>query len=114
MVILAAADVVVSWQRRSGARVFFFQAVESVLQDFAQSFEREIAVAQRPSGGVLQTLFRIMFLQAQDSQARAVALFGVGSALDDGLDQSSGVRAGLFGPADETGGTPFRIFVARG
>ena len=91
-----------SRQRRSRARVFFFQTVESVLQDFAQSFEREIGKAQRPSGGVLQTLFGIMFIQAQDSQTRAVGLFGVGSALDDGLNQSSGVRTGLFGPADES------------
>src|SRR4030065_1224604 len=54
-----------------------------------------------------------MFIEAQDSQTRAVGLFGAGSALDDSLNQSSGVRAGLFGPADESGGTPFGIGLVR-
>ena len=48
VVILAAADVVVGRQCRRRARVFFFQAIESVLQDFAQRFEREIGESAAP------------------------------------------------------------------
>ena len=72
-----------------------------------------MAEAKRPSRSVLQTLFGIMFLQAQDSQAGAVGLLGMGSAVDDLLDQSSGVRAGLLGPADDSGGSPFEIVLVR-
>ena len=86
-------------------RVFFFQAIQAVLQDFAQRFEREITEAQRPSGGVLQTVFGVMFIEAQDSQARAIALFGVGAALDDGFYQSGGMGTGLLRPADESAGS---------
>src|SRR5438445_9581255 len=50
-----------------------------------------------------------MFIEAQDAQTRAVGLFGVGSALDQGLNQSSGVRAGLLSPVDESGGAPFGV-----
>ena len=52
-----------------------------------------------------------MFIEAQDPQARAIALLGVGSALDDRLDQPSGVWTGFVSPADKSRGTPFRIFL---
>src|SRR4030067_1557856 len=55
-----------------------------------------------------------MLMQAQDAPTGAVALFWVGAPLDDGLPQASGVGTGLFGPADEAVGTPFRILLMGG
>lgn len=40
-------------------------------------------------------------------------MFGVGTAVDDGFDESSGVRAGLLCPADKARGAPFRILPMR-
>ncbi len=93
-----------------GRRFFFLEAIETVLQDFAQRFEREIGVTQRQSGGVFQTLLRIMFLEIQNPQTRPITLFGMSAAVDDGLNESSRMGTGLVRTADESVGAPFRIF----
>ena len=67
------------------------------------------ADVQRAAAGGLQAFGGVGAQQLHESEAAAVALFGVGPALEEPFDERCRVRSGLAAPGDEPRRCPFRM-----
>ena len=70
---------------------------------------RPRARGHRPGAGGVEPLGTVLLRQAQDAQARAIALLGMGPALKEGLDERFGVAPDGGAPADQAGGAPLQM-----
>src|SRR5207247_10699561 len=102
VVVAAAADVLVEQQLAglTGRRRLLRRlTVETVLEDRVDVAVGARAGAKRSRARCLEPLATVAFLQAQNSQAGAVALLGVGAVGKDRLHQRRGLRPHGLSPA---------------
>ena len=69
------------------------EAIEAVLEDGVDVPVGAGLDGAGPRAGGFESLAAIALGEAQDAQAGAIALLGVGAIGEDGLDQGGGVRA---------------------
>ena len=67
------------------------------------------ADVQRAAAGGVQAFGGVGAQQLYESEAAAVALFGVGPALEEPFDEGGRVGSGLAAPGDEPRRCPFRM-----
>ena len=89
------------------------QSIEAVLEDRV-----DVTIGARTdtkSAGArgLEALVAVALGEAEEAEARAIALLGMGPALEDGLDQRLGVRADPAAPADQARGRPLEVSAVR-
>src|SRR5438876_2258655 len=85
------------------------EPIEAVLEDRV-----DVAVGARvdragAGAGGLEPLGAVALGQAQDPEARTIALLGMRAIRENRLDQRGGVRADGVGPVDEARGRPFEV-----
>src|SRR5439155_19042952 len=85
------------------------ESVEAVLEDRV-----DVAVGARvdragAGAGGLEALGAVALGQAQDAEARAIALLGMRAIRENRLDQRGGVRAEGCGPGHGPGGRPSAV-----
>ena len=85
--------------------------VQSVFQDGLNTFVEEAVDGEGIGAGGFETFFGVLFSQADDAQAGAETLLGMGFAFQDVGDQFFGVGSGLGRPADDSGGGPFQVLL---
>ena len=85
--------------------------VQSVFQDGLNTFVEEAVDGEGIGAGGFEALWGVLFSQADDAQAGAETLLGMGFAYQDLGDQFFGVEAGLGRPADDAGGGPFEVLL---
>ena len=85
-------------------------AIEGALQNRFDAVVGTSAGGHRSLSGRFQAFVRIVFAQAQNAQARAVAHFGMGLTFQDGSEQLGRRRAYRLGPVDQARGRPGEVF----
>ena len=85
--------------------------VQSIFQDGFNTFVEEAVDGEGIGAGGFEAFFGVLFSQAEDAQAGAESLLGMGFAFQDMGDQFFGVRSDLVGPADDPGGGPFQVLL---
>ena len=98
--------------RRRGLRVQG-QTVQAVFEDRLDVTIRPRAGGDRPGAGGVEPFGPVLLRQPQDAQARAIALLGMGPALEQGLDERFGVAPDGGAPADQAGGAPLQMRAMR-
>ena len=83
--------------------------VEAGRQDGFDRLVAQRADVQRPAAGGLQAFGGVGAQQSLEPEAAAVALFGVGPALEELFDERGRVRSGLAAPGDQSGRSPPRM-----
>jgi hypothetical protein len=87
--------------------------VQSVLEDGFDIFVGVGLEGQGSGTSGLQTFGTIPFFQAEDPKTRPVPLFRMRAILQDKGEQFLSLRANGPCPVDETGGSPFEVFLVR-
>ena len=77
------------------------QTVQAVFEDRLDVAIRPRPGGERPSAGGVESLGPVLLRQPQDAQTRAIALLGMGTTLEQGLDQRLGVAPDGRAPADQ-------------
>ena len=75
------------------------------------TFVEEAVDGEGIGAGGFEAFLGVLFSQADDAQAGAESLLGMGFVFQDVGDQFFGVGADLGGPADDPGGGPFQVFL---
>ncbi len=82
-----------------------------MLQDRLHAFIEEAVDGEGIGAGGFETFFRVLFSQAEDAQARAESLLGMGFIFEDMGHQFFRGGSQLLRPADNARGTPFQVLL---
>jgi len=85
------------------------ELVEPRIQDGFHGAEREATDGQGPVAGRFEPLRRMGSSQLHEPQTAAVALFRMGSTVQEPLDERGGLGSYGTGPGDEPGRTPLQV-----